>query len=151
MTLLTAVLDTNLFLHYAPIDQIRWHDFIEADHIVLIITPTVLRQLSDKEDSPGSRKLRERAATAIKKLTALSEQPAPLILRDGVEGQFASHEPQLDFASYRLSPQIGDDWLLASVLELRGESESTEVVLVTQDLGRRSETDKRTGSSDSST
>jgi hypothetical protein len=135
MTSLLAVLDTNLFLHYVPIDQIKWHDFLQANHIVLVITPTILRQLNDKKDSPGNRKMRERAAASLKRLDALADQPPPCILREGVEAQFVAHEPLLDFSSHNLSRHIGDDWLLAAALELRDTSESGQVVLVTQDLG----------------
>ena len=130
-----AVLDTNVFLHYAPIDQIKWPDFLKADRITLVVTQTVLRQLADKKDSPGNRKIRERAGAALKRLEGLAGQSTPLTVRDGVELEFVFHDAELDFSVHRLSRHIADDWIIASILELRGNSQLNEIVLVTHDLG----------------
>jgi hypothetical protein len=47
-----SFVDTNLFLHFPPLDQIAWLDLLGCDNVVLIVTGTVIRELNKHKDAP---------------------------------------------------------------------------------------------------
>ena len=131
-----AFLDTTVFLHYQPIDQMDWLNVLNTRRAILIVTGLVIRQLNKHKHEPrNTRKRRERAGSALKRLESHSETNSPVMLRDSVELQFMAKSPVLDFAAHKLSPLEDDDWLIASMLEFRGEASGADIVLVTDDLG----------------
>jgi len=130
-----AFLDTNIFLHFVGVDQIDWLHELSCDHVVLVVAPIIIQQLNEKKDSPGSRKLRDRAGSALKKLDLYSEQEPPIKIREGVELRFRPNEPLIDFATHRLSSVVSDDRVVASILEFKGETPGSAIVLVTGDVG----------------
>lgn len=130
-----AFLDTNTFLHYEGIDQIDWPDLLGCDEVTIVIAPIVIRELNRHKDAPTSPKIRDRAAAALKKLHDWSEQAPPVMIRNSVELQFRVQDPLLDFASEKLSLNIPDDHLVATMLEFRNEHPGSELILVTEDLG----------------
>ncbi len=135
MTTKYAFLDTNIFLHYATVDQIDWRGQLNCGYVVLVVLPVVIRQLNNKKDSSGSRKLRDRAGAALKRLNSYSEQVSPIMIRDGVELRFQPSDPQIDFVASKLSREVSDDWVIASILEFKIESQEDAAVLVTGDVG----------------
>lgn len=135
MTNKISFVDTNLFLHFPALDQIDWLDLLRCDYAVIIVTATVIRELNRHKDAPVSLKLRERAASSLKKLYTYSELSAPIVVRDSVELQFNTREPLLNFASEGLSKEISDDFLMATILEFKRNSPEANVVLMTDDLG----------------
>jgi len=132
---LFAFLDTNIFLHYETIDHIDWQSHFESDEIVLIIAPVVIRELNRHKDFPSSPKPRDRAAASLSRLHEWLDREAPIFIRSAVELQFHAVDPLLDFASEKLSRDIPDDHLIATVIEFRSENPSGKTVIVTDDLG----------------
>jgi rRNA-processing protein FCF1 len=124
--------DANLFRHFRPLDEIDWLSELKADEVKLVIAPIIIRELDRQKDSAGNKRLRTRAAQAIKRLDAYSSSP---MLRQGVEVQFQTADPQIDFARHKLSLQIADDWLVASALEFAVDH--NHVCIVSNDLGLR--------------
>jgi predicted ribonuclease YlaK len=57
--------DTNIFLHYQPIEDIPWKDVVDAEEAVICIAPIVIEELDDKKDSHRLSKIRERARKAL--------------------------------------------------------------------------------------
>jgi rRNA-processing protein FCF1 len=135
MTTKVSFVDTNLFLHFPTLDQIDWLDLLRCDYVVIIVTATVIRELNRHKDAPVSFKLRERAASSLKKLYTYSELNAPILVRNSVELQFNTREPLLNFASAGLSKEVPDDFLIATIVEFKGNSPEANVVLMTDDLG----------------
>lgn len=135
MTTKVSFVDTNLFLHFPTLDQIDWLDLLRCDYAVIIVTATVIRELNRHKDAPVSFKLRERAASSLKRLYTYSELNAPILVRNSVELQFNTREPLLNFASAGLSKEVPDDFLIAAILEFKGSSPEANVVLMTDDLG----------------
>jgi rRNA-processing protein FCF1 len=124
-------LDTNTFLHFRSIREIDWREVLKAPTVELIITQAVIRELDDiKESSRKQRKIRERAASALKLLKALRQKPQ---IRDGVMARFQPHEPQIDFVSSKLSIHVEDDWIIAAILEHRLNTPDSVVRLLTAD------------------
>ena len=133
MTPTFAFPDTNTFLHYPPVDQMDWAALLQADSVVLVITPVVIRELNKHKDFPRTSKMRERAAAALSRLHDWSEKATPI--RSAVELKFRIDDPVVDFTVNNLSQNVEDDHFIASVLEHRNEHPGHTHVIVTEDLG----------------
>jgi len=127
--------DTNVLLHFPPIDQINWTDLLGARKIILVITSVVIRELNKHKDAPISPKLRDRATSILRRLYEYSEQEGVVEVRDNVELQFHTHEPLLNFASEGLAREIPDDYLVATVLGFSRKFPKLKVAVITNDLG----------------
>jgi rRNA-processing protein FCF1 len=128
-------LDTNIFLHFPQMEDIPWTALVGKDHVTLVVTSVIIRELNRHKDSPDSPKLRDRAALALKKLHDYSEKSDPITVRDAVTLAFHMQEPLLNFASAGLSRELPDDCLVATILEFKRHSAQRDVVLMTDDLG----------------
>lgn len=66
---MTAVFpDTNLFLHYRAINEIDWCALVKAHPLEIKIAPVVTRELEEQRVVHQVRRIRDRAASAIKLL-----------------------------------------------------------------------------------
>jgi PIN domain len=134
-TTVFGFLDTNVFLHFPPIDQIDWPNLLGAGKTILVVTSVVIRELNRHKDAPISAKLRDRAASVLRRLHEYSEQQGVIAVRNDVELLFNTQEPLLDFASEGLARELPDDYLVGTVLGFRRKSPQLDVVLITDDLG----------------
>jgi rRNA-processing protein FCF1 len=130
-----VVVDTNTFLHYRGLDQIAWSEIFSDQIVILLICPPVIRELNKHKDSPRTPKLRDRAATALRKIDAWSDLSSPVVLRDSAEVRFRIHDSTIDFSNFDLVRDITDDHLIAALIELNAETPSSSVVLLTKDTG----------------
>ena len=48
MTACDILIDTNLVLHFRPIDQVDWRSLTGFDRCTLVITPILLRELEQR-------------------------------------------------------------------------------------------------------
>ncbi len=127
--------DTNTFLHYPPVDQIDWTGLLQVGSVVLVITPVVIRELNKHKDFPRTSKVREHAAAALSRLHGWSEEAAPITIRSGVELEFRTNDPLIDFSAKNLSHNVADDHFIATVLEHKTEHPDRTHIIVTEDLG----------------
>ncbi|HXM64919.1 MAG TPA: PIN domain-containing protein [Terriglobales bacterium] len=124
--------DTNLFLHYRSLSEIDWCSLLRSSTVEIEIAPVVPRELEKQKTLNPSKKLRDRAATALKLLHKHLTNPQ---VRDGVTLQFLIKEPTSEFAASRgLSLQLEDDRLIGTFFLYRDENPETRCVLVTGDL-----------------
>lgn len=126
-------LDTNTALHFKRPDQIDWRTLANANEVVLVAAPVLLRELEQQKFINGSSKLRVRAAEYINWLHQFVRQPETEVRAD-VRWLFMPDEPQLDFTAEGLSQTIADDHLIASVLHYIRQSDAS-VLVATADLG----------------
>lgn len=129
-----SFLDTNMLLHYPLPDQVDWPDIIATSEVTIVIAPVVFRELNRHKDKPESRRLRDRAAKALKWFDPFVDNPTRP-LRANVGLLLLPGDPTLDFGKYRLSRDLNDDWLLASILEFQISKPASKTVLVTEDRG----------------
>ena len=124
--------DTNLFLHYRSLNEIDWCSLLHSSTVEIEIAPVVARELEKQKTLNPSKKLRDRAATALKLLHKHLANPQ---VRDGVTLQFLIKEPTPEFAAFRgLNLQLEDDRLIGTFFLYRDENPDTRCVLVTGDL-----------------
>ena len=133
--MLHVIPDTNIFLHYKFPDQIDLAQAFGAKAVRISVPPVVLRELSKQKDMHAFKRLRRRAADALKKLDGYAQGQLPVRLQGSVDLDFITKDPLLDFVSLGLSRDVQDDWLIASALEFRQNSPGSEVVLLTADVG----------------
>jgi hypothetical protein len=124
--------DTNLFMHFRPFNEIDWCELLQASVVEIKIAPVVTRELEEQKTLNPSRKLRERAATALRLLHGYLGHGQ---VREGVTLEFLITEPNADAAGARgLNLQINDDRLVGTFLQYRDEHRDVPSVLVTDDL-----------------
>lgn len=126
-------IDANMAMHFKRPDQIDWCTLVNANEVVLVAAPILLRELEQQKVTNGSSKLKGRAANYIKWLHPFVLHPE-IEIRTGVKWLFLPDEPQLDFAAERLSQTIADDHFIASVLHYTRHS-SVCAFVATADLG----------------
>jgi predicted ribonuclease YlaK len=130
-----VILDTNTFLHVASLEQIDWSEVFPDKKALLFVCPPVIRELNRQKDTPRTAKLRDRAASALRRLDAWADSSSPIILRNAVEVRFTIHDAGIDFAEHNLVREIADDHLIAALIELQAEASPSPVVLLTRDTG----------------
>ena len=130
-----AFVDTNVYLHYQPFDQIDWRDMLEVDAVTIVVPPVVVRELNKHKEVHPRPQVRRRAAAVLKKLTAVLEPGTGAGLREGTDVVIEDRDPTIDFAAHQLSREIQDDHLIASIIMWKAERPEDDIVLVTSDTG----------------
>lgn len=128
-------LDTNIFLHYQPFDQIDWPKVVNADTVTIIFPPITIRELNNHKELHPRAHIKKRAGEAIKKLFKLFDSGSVAEISDGISVYFEDRDPIIDFAAHQLNLNVQDDHLIASILINRQESLTADIVLVTSDFG----------------
>lgn len=123
--------DTNIFLHYKPLDAIDWRAITGADQVVLSIAAKVIGELGDKKENGASHTIRQRAQAAISRLREWRKDSE---IRPGVTVRLIVGEPLVsDWHALDLDEKVADDRIIAAVLTQR--LEGYEVFFVTGDFG----------------
>jgi rRNA-processing protein FCF1 len=122
-----GVIDTQIFLHFQPIDQIDWTDLFCSEEVRLIIPMRVVEEL-DERKYRGPSEIAERARAAITRLRKDLTGPNPQVqIREGVSAEvYVEPEP-------RLRKTDADQEVLDLAYEL--SSVGADARLVTEDAG----------------
>lgn len=132
----TAFLDTNVFLHFQPFDQIPWTKELQTDQVALRVPPDVIGELNKHKDGHKIAHLKERAGKILRRVmkSALTNEG-----RVGDSGAVTitceQHLPGFDLEARGFDPAITDDRILAAVLDYKERHPDEHVVLVTDDPG----------------
>lgn len=136
MEKIVAFLDTNIFLHYQPFDQVNWLNELSSTEVDIAIAPIVIRELDHHKDQHSNSKIRNRARASLKKIESLIRGQDDVNLLEGI-GVIHIDEPNLSFADYGLRNDVNDDHLIACCIERKLLEYNEKVVLVTSDTGPR--------------
>jgi hypothetical protein len=128
-----AFIDTSVFLHYRPFDEVDWPDVLGLESVALVLAPITVHELNEKKDE-AAPKLRQRAAAALKKLEGFWSKGDPAEVRPGVALVLQDVEPSVDYAAHQLDYRSQDDRLLAAVIQFRASTPGADVLLVTAGL-----------------
>lgn len=134
MTDCDIFIDTNLVLHFQPIDQIDWCSLTGSTQCTIVIAPILLRELEHKKVFIPSAALKARAGRMIDFLVEKMALPDPIALRPNVVLAFAEHEPAIDFAAHQLAPEVNDDHYIATAIE-RNASSGRRTFIASNDGG----------------
>ena len=136
MSKVVAFLDTNIFLHYQPFDQINWPKELDAEEVELVVAPIVIRELDNQKDHHRISSIRDRARASLKKIEALITGLEKIDLPDGVNVS-DMNEPTLSFNEYGLRADVSDDHLIVCCIERADLEPDKRIVIVTDDTGPR--------------
>lgn len=128
-------LDTNIFLHYRPFDQIIWTDILKVSELTIVIPPIIIRELNKQKELNPRPRIKNRASKVLKKLSSLFTSASQVNIRLGVKVCFEDRDPIIDFKKLQLNQEIQDDHLIASIIMFRSEMPEADIVLVTSDTG----------------
>lgn len=132
-----AFLDTMVWLHFTPVEDIDWREFTRADdEVILVISRVTIRELNEQKDRAGTQRTRERARKALKDIETWL-QAGHILKQPQISCRFHRTPPSFDLKERKLDPDWGDDQLLASILQYQLDQPAHEVVLVTDDTGAR--------------
>jgi hypothetical protein len=131
----TVFLDTNVFLHYQPYDQISWPEILNASNIIIVVPPVIFRELNKHKDSHPRQHIKERASKVIKKFGSLVNMGREVEIKSNIKICFEDREPEQYFTQFQLDRNSQDDHLIVSILMYKNENPSANIVLVTSDLG----------------
>lgn len=119
--------DTNVLLHYPPLDQIDWLSITNEPEIRLVICLEVVKELDAKKSDPA---LGERAKRAIREIRA----GAGRRIRTGVTLEVFNEQLRISDFPASMSPDSADDRIVFYAKRL-AEKDRTEVRVATEDLG----------------
>ena len=125
-----SFVDTNVFLHFRPLNEIDWLDLLNAEEVVVTICTAVVTELDEKKFSAPLQTLRERA----KKSLNLLEQWDGKEIRTNVSVRLLKPEPSLDWQASGLDPLVKDDRILGAALSQALDGYATHIVRI--DTGR---------------
>lgn len=124
--------DTNLFLHFRPLNEIDWCAVLNASNVEIKIAPVVTHELEEKKVLHPLQKIRERANKALRLLHTYLQKPQ---VREGVILELLTKEATADSARFHgLNFQLGDDRLIGSICSYQQDHPDIPCLLVTNDL-----------------
>ena len=65
--MMTFFVDTNILLHYVPLDQVDWNEVCGTNSVTILIAPIVIEEL-DKQKRNSNAKISKRAKTVVKRI-----------------------------------------------------------------------------------
>ncbi len=105
-------LDTNIYLHYIDIDNIKWSDIIEDEDFIIIVPKIVIREIDRHKDQSRGK--------IQKKAKSISSKFAQILL-DGIKSKYiieTCKDPSKEcFESGDFNKDINDDWFILSALK----------------------------------
>lgn len=136
MEKVVAFLDTNIFLHYQPFNQVNWLNELSSTEVDIAIAPIVIRELDHHKDQHSNSKIRNRARASLKKIESVITGQGGVNLLKGIR-VIHIDEPSLSFTDYGLRDDVNDDHLIACCIERKSLEYDEKVVLITGDTGPR--------------
>jgi hypothetical protein len=129
-------LDTMIYLHFKPVEDIDWLDLLGTDYVRILVPKITSSELDKHKDSHAKSKVKSRARSMLQRLEATAVG-GPHELRKGVTLERFTRRPQFDFAEYDLDSSRNDDQLVASALEFKRSHPEAEVIVISGDATAR--------------
>src|SRR6266566_2144805 len=128
-------LDSMIFLHYKPIEDVDWAVEVGADRACIVGPRVTIAELDKHKDTHRLRTIRDRARRVLMRLEGYFPKAE---LRPMVEVAYYPVRPTpVDIKEKGLDPESNDDVLIATVLQYGAKNPGVEVVLVSADTGPR--------------
>jgi hypothetical protein len=97
MAEVNVFLDTMVYLHFVPLEQIDLCGVLGADRVTILVPRVTLKELEKHKINHASARSRDRARQALALLEKHVESGLPV--HDGVAIAFIPHMPRLDWRS----------------------------------------------------
>jgi PIN domain len=130
-----AFIDSNVALECLALEQLPWSEIHATGPILLLITPTVLKEVDSKKNHP---RLGDHARRFNRTIRPLVGEQATVIVRQSPAPQVEmalADCARIDWQKYsELDPDEADSRIVAEALTTQGPSSEQRVVLVSQDI-----------------
>ena len=128
--------DSNLFLHYKPLDQIDWSRFGDFDHIEVVVCPTVQREIDALKDGRGGRRSRRarKAASIFLKIAQHGPQEHRVASPSVTLNLYGTSQPKQDLAD-QLDYSQNDHRIIGHLAQFRADNPLADARLLTGDSG----------------
>ncbi len=134
--------DTNSIV--AEPDPRIYRSLVGATNFTFLLLPTVLGELDNLKNNHRNPDFREKVKKSISRIKGWRNQGS-LISGVTVDGNITvravAPEPDMESTLSWLDSGVGDDRLIASILEIEAISPSAEVILVTGDINLQNKAD----------
>jgi len=120
-------------MHYRPFEEIDWCTLVEAEEVVLVLTPVFLREMDQHKDH--KRGVLQTRARRMSSWLGELRRSKRWIIRHNVRVEVSSREPELDIdmAAHGLEPSVNDDKIVACMLRDAKNAPGMVLVCVTSD------------------
>lgn len=127
-------LDTMVYLHFAPVENIPFPKLFNSHKIVIVLPRITVAELDKHKNIHESQRIRDRASVRLNYLYNLLNEGSNLIREDVSLEYF--HGPQnFDFSAHGLDSNWNDDIFIASILQFKQIHSADHIVLVSHDTG----------------
>ena len=124
--------DTNILLHFKPLEEIGWKEVIGEMNVTIVFAPIIIEEF-DKHKRNTNVKIANRAKVVAKRI---DESSASKKFSKSVEIDILTIRPNPNtFDQHSLDRLEQDDRLIASILEYKAKHSDQTVRLLTNDLG----------------
>ncbi len=127
---ITAFLDTNVLLHYPPISDVSWTDWLECDEVKLVLCGQVIDEVDEKKNHPT---LSRRANRVIRETRRLRQ--AGGTVRDNVTLHILVKQVSSDDLKAAGISDSPDARIRYQARQYIDSNPSAEVVIVSEDGG----------------
>ena len=127
-----AFLDTNILLHYKPLEQIDWCATLHARSVKLVLCLPVINELDEKKNDP---RLGDRARRSTKDIEEHSADSAPI--RTGVSVEIYNEDLRSGDFPASLNPNSQDDRIVHLARTYSDSDATRTVCVVTEDFGMK--------------
>lgn len=134
--------DTNSIV--AESDPCSYRSLLNATSFTFLLLPTVLGELDNLKNNHRNPDFREKVKKSISRIKGWRKQGSLIngvTVDKSIIVRATASEPNMKSTLSWLDPEVGDDRLIANVLEIEAISPSAEVVLVTGDINLQNKAD----------
>lgn len=122
------IVDTNVLLHYQPIDQIDWSNISGCKNPIVYVPLVVIEELDKHKDQHRLAKIRERARRTLALIDKVIGDGFSGDLREDVLLVVESEAPKVDWDTLNLKKNKPDHRLIASAFSKNSDSNPVAVV-----------------------
>ena len=128
--------DSNLFLHYKPLNQIDWSGLGDFDHIEVVVCRTVQREIDALKDGREGRRSgrARRAASTFLEIAQHGPQEHRAASPRVTLNLYGTSQPKQDLAD-QLDYSQNDDRIIGHLAQFRVGNPSADARLLTRDSG----------------
>lgn len=124
--------DTNIFLHFRPLEEVDLPDIFDVESVILVIAPEVLKELDRLKWDHSREGIRKRAGRSAQRILKWVTDGTPI--RPGVTVQRGHSASEGLLEKFDLDRRSGDDLIIGSMLAERDRS-NIDCILLTNDAG----------------
>ncbi len=122
------IVDTNVLLHYRPIDQIDWSSISGCKNPIVYVPLVVIEELDKHKDQHRLAKMRERARKTLALIDKVIGDEFSGDLRNDVQLIVESETPKVDWDVLNLEENKPDHRVIASAFSKNSDSNQVAVV-----------------------